>query len=193
MTPTTKERAEGSDLDGYRTLQGGLYGALVAFQSGNLPLAAHGLAMYHRIGSDAGHLFIEGVLAHVDGGSITSGPILVDSPQAIQGARELSALLLTGKGGFTVEAVSVAADTHDAEPEPAAAQVRELTEEEREDVRLLFDQLAERDPDELKAIGTELRAHFQLGKVPLARAFTTTAHAEWIHARVTPLLADDTE
>ena len=199
MTPST-EPLRGSDLDVYRTVHAHLFAALVAFHRDGGPLHAHGLAIYPRSTGSG----VEAILVHVDGGEISSGPVLDGDLKADQAT---AAKLLTGYWiapnaqpapaapetqtpdpldgvEFTIMGANVLQKPH--EPEPAADRL--LTEDEREAVLSLFDRMVELDKAALKTIGIEFRAHFGLGNTPLVKAFSTTEHAQWLTDRITPLL-----
>ena len=198
MTPFIKPLLV-SDLDVYRTVQAHLFAALVAFHRDGGPLHAHGLAIYHRSTGSG----VEAILVHVDGGEISSGPVL-DGDLTFDAGTASS--MLTGALSVGVQVAVAVPETQTpdplaggeitifgvnalhppAEPEPAADRL--LTEDEREAVLSLFDRMVELDKAALKTIGIEFRAHFGLGNTPLVKAFTTLEHAQWLTDRITPLL-----
>ena len=198
MTPST-EPLRGSDLDVYRTVQAHLFAALVAFHRDGGPLHDHGLAIYHRSTGSG----VEAILVHVDGGEISSGPVL-DGDLTYDAGTASS--MLTGALGVGVQVAVAAPETQTPDPlagveftimganvlqkppEPEPAADRLLTEDEREAVLSLFDRMVELDKAALKTIGIEFRAHFGLGNTPLVKAFTTTEHAQWLTDRITSLL-----
>lgn len=208
MSPAhSEEPPKGSDLDHYQTAQAALYEALAQYQGGDKPLSDYGLALYHRAISQND---IEAHLVHAGGGSISSGLVGFTGGLAeLSAARELSAMLVTSKPGFCFTLFSASANAQsalemlsDTPPDPASEPAatapeplvpRDLTPAELEEVKSLIDQLVDRDPNAFKAIGAKFKTHFEVGKTPLAKAITTTEHAEWLTTRITAALNDTDE
>jgi hypothetical protein len=208
MSPPIEQSKEPVDLLRYEAQTQALYRALVQYQQarGALHPADCGLAVFHQVQLIDGVTFLEGVLAHVDGGSISTGPL----PQPFCDALLHVHRLLLGDHASpqpqdapptpapVTEPLAVEAPTPEPtpEPEPAAAPVPSTPDDEPpsstvERVLSLLDELHGRNKQSLQDLATLYRETFPIGRTPLVKSITTMERADWLIEQLTPLLTDE--
>lgn len=207
MSPPIEQKQEPVDLLRYEAQTQALYRALVQYQQarGALHPADCGLAVFHQVQLIDGVTYLEGVLAHVEGGSISTGPL----PQPFCDALLHVHRLLLGDHAspqpqdapLTPAPVAEppAAEPPAPAPEPTPAPEPALApgpddEPPRctvEHVLALLDELHGRDPAALKTLATAYREAFPIGRAPLVKSITTMERADWLIEQLTPLLTDE--
>jgi hypothetical protein len=206
MSPPIEQSKEPVDLLRYEAQTQALYRALVQYQQarGALHPADCGLAVFHQVQLIDGVTFLEGVLAHVDGGSISTGPL----PQPFCDALLHVHRLLLGDHASpqpqdappvpapVVEPPAAEPPAPAPAPEPELAHVNVGPDDEPlthtvERVLSLLDELHGRDPAALKTLATAYREAFPIGRTPLVKSITTMERADWLIEQLTPLLTDE--
>lgn len=205
-----------ADLLRYEAQSKALYKALAEYQGkqGRSHPSDFGLAVFHQVQRIDGGDFIEAVLVHEEGGSITSGPVAFE--RELQLVAEISARLVLGVSpsveSYATPARPVAiqqdppAPSAAAVPDPAGedyASIQEAIEAEQpdpeaiptaehvEEVMSLVDQLHQKDPTAMKGVAEAYWARFtRVGRQPLAKSITTMERQQFLVDHIIARLND---
>lgn len=199
-----------ADLLRYEAQSKALYKALAEYQGegGKSHPSDFGLAVFHQVQRIDGDDFIEAVLVHEEGGSITSGALLWDEGP-LNAVRDVSSHLVLGvlpsaeSDAAPAPPVAIQQDPPapaaaeapidpqeaplDPQPEPDATPTAEQVEE----VMSLVDQLHQKDPTAMKGVAEAYWARFtRVGRQPLAKSITTMERQQFLVDHITARLND---
>ena len=201
-----------ADLLRYEAQSKALYKALAEYQGegGKSHPSDFGLAVFHQVQRIDCDDFIEAVLVHEEGGSITSGPVAFE--RELHLVAEISARLVLGvlPSGESDAAPSPPVAIQQDPPAPAAADpdpagedyasIQEAIEaeadvtptaEQVEEVMSLVDQLHQKDPTAMKGVAESYWARFtRVGRQPLAKSITTMERQQFLVDHITARLND---
>jgi hypothetical protein len=208
-----------ADLLRYEAQSKALYKALAEYQGDqgkSLP-SEFGLAVFHQVQRIDGDDFIEAVLVHEEGGSITSGLLQFDTE--LLTTCQFATLLVLGvspslESDFAPAppvaiqqdppapaAAEAPPDPQEAPPDPqpepdATPRVEQVsdatpTAEQVEEVMSLVDQLHQKDPTAMKGVAEAYWARFtRVGRQPLAKSITTMERQQFLVDHITARLND---
>jgi hypothetical protein len=191
--PIDSGQVQPTDLLRYEQQTQALYKALVEYQTEGGPHPAdHDLAIFHQVQHIEGVPHVEGVLVHVGGGSIVSGPLpLGDDLQKV--LQQIRCLLLGVSHDQQTDAAPAPAaepacelnapEAAEPAPTPAAATPSpddEPSPELHDRVLDLLDQLHGHNKEAMKVVATAFRERFEIGRNPLIKSITTVARANWL-------------
>lgn len=198
-----------ADLLRYEAQSKALYKALAEYQGeqGNSHPSDFGLAVFHQVQRINGYDFIEAVLVHEEGGSITSGFLQFDAD--LLTTCQFATLLVLGvspslESDFAPAppvaiqqdppapaAAEAPPDPQEAPPDPQPEPDATPTAEQVEEVMSLVDQLHQKDPTAMKGVAEAYWARFtRVGRQPLAKSITTMERLQFITDRITARLND---
>lgn len=198
-----------ADLLRYEAQSKALYKALSEYQGegGKSYPSDFGLAVFHQVQRIDGFDFIEAVLVHEEGGSITSGLLAFDA-DLLTTCRWATLLVLgfytvTESDAVPAPPVAIQQDppapaAAQAPPDPPAAPLDPLppadatpTAEQVEEVMSLVDQLHQKDPTAMKGVAEAYWARFtRVGRQPLAKSITTMERHQFLVDHITARLND---
>ncbi len=211
--PAADTRLVSADLLRYEAQSKALYKALAEYQGeqGKSHPSDFGLAVFHQVQRIDGNDFIEAVLVHEEGGSITSGLLQFDTD--LLTTCQFATLLVLGvspslESDFApAPPVAIQQDppapAAAADPDPAGedyASIQEAIEaeaaatptaEQVEGMMQLVDRMAAADKTAMKDIAIAYWEHFgRQGREPLPKSITTMERLQFITDRITTRLND---
>ena len=191
-----------ADLLRYEAQSKALYKALAEYQGeqGKSHPSDFGLAVFHQLQRIDGDDFIEAVLVHEEGGSITSGLTIFDGKVYDFVSRLVLGVHPSAKSDAThTPPVAIQQDP----PAPASAEAPSdplppaedatvtPTAEQVEEVMALVDQLHQKDPTAMKGVAEAYWDRFtRVGRQPLAKSITTMERQQFLADHITARIND---